>query len=190
MKKHIYLLYLIAIGLCPSCCCEKPPCPDFSEEEKSWMPNKENDTILFISNLGNEIKFKASSKVETKDYKNNKPKYGGCPDYCSSIISQNYFLASKISQYTNFYFQINKSKDVFNYKIGESDNSYDVYFSLPKSIKSNSMVLGGKEYYDVYVNTVDTIRYSNAFYYKFYATSKFGLLRFENINQEYYERVF
>ena len=52
------------------------------------------------------------------------------------------------------------------------------------------MVLGGKEYYDVYVNTVDTIRYSNAFYYKFYATSKFGLLRFENINQEYYERVF
>ncbi len=65
--------------------CEKPSCSEFSMEERNWMPNKENDTITFLS-FNNKIKFIASAQIGS-EYEGYSRLQQDCPDYCVKTIT-------------------------------------------------------------------------------------------------------
>ena len=191
LKYWTYLVYFVALGLCPSCCCKKPPCPMLNEDEKAWLPHNVGDTIIYKSNSGKLFKVKALSRIESKDYGNAKPSYGtNCYEFCVASISQDFNYAGGDSQAIFIYYLLSKKANKLKFEISEDNNSLSVYFKLDSAKNIGKQTMGLRNFDEVYVSVLDTQKNRNINFYKFYVAKGYGLIRFENKNNEYYERVF
>ena len=154
----VYLCYFIAVGLCPSCCCNKPATPDFTEQEKKWLPSN-TYTVTLASDSGDTmsgvINFPAMySDIEQKCKVKDK----------RAVVQTNAVLNYKPLPFE--FIRIEKYKDSLEVEYGK-------IFKLSKASYIGTFVIGGKAIDDVY------------YYYNCYISQKYGLLQYSNYDDKY-----
>lgn len=180
-KNLIYLCYFIAIGLCPSCCCNKPPCPDFSIEENSWMPYKNYDTIVFASNFNNKITYKILNYDVSNKYDGH-PGAGDCSKNCEKLLKMDMHSKNYPDTIPQFYLIFKKRKDGIDLNFQSPDSIN--YFDLSKAKFLNSLLLNNINYFNVYYTQINQ-QQKNKFY-KYYFVKGKGLIGFESYDNEVY----
>ena len=157
MKNYsLLVLSILIIIIISNSCCKDVNCPALTADDKSWIPYKENDTLVF-KNFENDsvLQFKISSIIEQE--RTTKPPGYRCNEGCLKEYSAR-ILPIQITSLKKMYFDIYKSEStifIIISKYGyhsslESDINPSAYFDLRESNHIESLMIAGLEVFDVY----------------------------------------
>jgi hypothetical protein len=157
MKNYslLFLSILIIIILSNSCC-KDVNCPELTADDKSWIPYKENDTLVFKNfENGSVLKYYIYSKIEDNIYVD--ATGYSCSKDCLKGYQVSIFPISTKDN-NRFFYYIEKSESTlyvacssrgYNSLIVNDVNPAS-YFDLRKSNHIESLMIAGMEVFDVY----------------------------------------
>ena len=169
LKKIVVVVLIMSMHSCN--CDKKYDCGTLSNEAMSWLNQNQNDSIKYVNALGQHINFFVSAKTVSPAYESQACKHGeaGCScDYRCEANGRFYATSdSAINNLFNYSLEIieastNKTTttSTLTYSIFDCSNKIDIL--NPTQLSSGdslltSLQLGGANYSNVYIHTLDTL---------------------------------
>lgn len=159
MKNNSLYFFLGVIILAFSGCCKDIPCLDLTPEDRSWMPYKNNDTLIFKNFENDSIISYITEDYRERDF-DVKEAQLGCVKTC--LAGAEIHMDSDVNYKLDFYYFIEKSDSDKLYVIADgtfmSPRGIDTsgtyyYFYLDNSVLLDSVLVANHYYNNVYEYT-------------------------------------
>ncbi len=178
MKLQNYFLGTLLSVFIYSCNCDKKySCPALSSEGQIWLSNNKNDSIIFINDAGNLIRFIINAKSTTPSYDAPACKGGefGCScDYdCEANGNITGYGNVSIGGQSSYFIKVTEtSQSAGKFQTGFNIN-FNIFDFFGKQIDLlnpnlnigdsllNSAQIGNNTYSQVYVQSIDTLNNFN-----------------------------